>query len=137
MAICALLPYPLSCFPINILKESNIPNVHIHRRGMAIYAGRDVSKLKNKGGKWKYVSSVSPRTSNAPPLTPASQIHERARYAVYSCQILAVQVCGLWLGVAFLRPVKSMANTYSLNRSLFMWYMWRIGDVDVSVMQKS
>lgn len=29
----------------------------LHRRGMAAYAGRDVAKLKSKGGKWKYVPS--------------------------------------------------------------------------------
>jgi len=27
-----------------------------HRRGMAAYKGRDVNKLKAKGGKWKYMS---------------------------------------------------------------------------------
>ncbi|KAG9190750.1 DNA-3-methyladenine glycosylase II [Alternaria panax] len=26
------------------------------QRGMAVYAGRDVNKLKNKGGKWKYMT---------------------------------------------------------------------------------
>jgi hypothetical protein len=30
----------------------------VHRRGMATYIGRDTSKLKNKGGKWKCVSPV-------------------------------------------------------------------------------
>ncbi|RAR11625.1 DNA glycosylase [Stemphylium lycopersici] len=62
------------------------------QRGMAIYAGRDVNKLKNKGGKWKYMSE---------------------------------------------QEMLSTASKFSPYRSLFMWYMWRIGDVDVSVMQKS
>jgi hypothetical protein len=31
---------------------------------MATYMGRDTSKLKNKGGKWKYVSSPSPSAHN-------------------------------------------------------------------------
>jgi len=26
------------------------------RRGVAIFLGKDVAKLKNKGGKWKYCS---------------------------------------------------------------------------------
>jgi DNA-3-methyladenine glycosylase II len=26
------------------------------RRGIAVYQGKDVAKLKNKGGKWKYCS---------------------------------------------------------------------------------
>ncbi|CBX92219.1 predicted protein [Plenodomus lingam JN3] len=30
-----------------------------------------------------------------------------------------------------------IASKFSPYRSLFMWYMWRIADVDVSVMQKS
>lgn len=29
---------------------------HDIRRGMATYMGKDVSKLKAKGGKWKYMS---------------------------------------------------------------------------------
>lgn len=35
-----------------------------YRRGMAAYVGRDVSKLKNKGGKWKYVPPSSPLFSS-------------------------------------------------------------------------
>ena len=33
-------------------------NMLMCRRGMAVYAGRDVNKLKSKGGKWKYVISL-------------------------------------------------------------------------------
>ncbi|KAF1834975.1 DNA glycosylase [Decorospora gaudefroyi] len=62
------------------------------QRGMAVYAGRDVNKLKNKGGKWKYMSE---------------------------------------------QEMEAMAAKFSPYRSLFMWYMWRIVDVDVSVMQKT
>jgi DNA-3-methyladenine glycosylase II len=35
--------------------DTNI-NLGCNRRGMAAYVGRDVSKLKAKGGKWKYMS---------------------------------------------------------------------------------
>jgi DNA-3-methyladenine glycosylase II len=42
------------------------------RRGMAIYIGRDISRLKSKGGKWKYVQPPSrfPLTTKPPFLTP-------------------------------------------------------------------
>ncbi|ORY09373.1 hypothetical protein BCR34DRAFT_372896 [Clohesyomyces aquaticus] len=58
---------------------------------MATYIGRDISKLKAKGGKWKYMSEAD---------------------------------------------MLSIAAKFSPYRSLFMWYMWRICDVDISVMQK-
>ncbi|OTA23676.1 hypothetical protein BTJ68_13082 [Hortaea werneckii EXF-2000] len=59
------------------------------QRGMAAYKGRDVGKLKAKGGKWKYMTEKE-MLETAEPFRP-------------------------W-------------------RSLFMWYMWRIEDVDVDVM---
>ncbi|KAI9798310.1 MAG: 3-methyladenine DNA glycosylase [Piccolia ochrophora] len=61
------------------------------QRGMAAYVGRDVSKLKAKGGgKWKYMSEKD-------------MLDISAKFAPY--------------------------------RSLFMWYMWRIEDVDVTAVQ--
>jgi DNA-3-methyladenine glycosylase II len=61
------------------------------QRGMATFMGKDVSKLKAKGGgKWKYMSEQD-------------MLQHSAKFAPY--------------------------------RSLFMWYMWRVEDVDVSVMQ--
>ena len=61
------------------------------QRGMAAYMGKDVSKLKAKGGgKWKYMSELD-------------MLEHSAKFAPY--------------------------------RSLFMWYMWRVEDVDISVMQ--
>ncbi|KAF2745636.1 DNA glycosylase, partial [Sporormia fimetaria CBS 119925] len=59
------------------------------QRGMATYVGRDVSKLKSKGGKWKYMPE---------------------------------------------KEMLDIAAKFSPYRSLFMWYMWRIEDVDVSVL---
>ncbi|KAF2690782.1 DNA glycosylase [Lentithecium fluviatile CBS 122367] len=60
------------------------------QRGMATYMGRNTSKLKAKGGKWKYMGE---------------------------------------------QEMLSIASRFSPYRSLFMWYMWRIEDVDISVMQ--
>jgi len=31
-------------------------DVKLDRRGVAVYLGKDVAKLKSKGGKWKYCS---------------------------------------------------------------------------------
>ncbi|KAF2872558.1 DNA glycosylase [Massariosphaeria phaeospora] len=59
------------------------------QRGMAMYVGKDVSKLKSKGGKWKYMSE---------------------------------------------KDMLELAAKFSPYRSLFMWYMWRICDVDISVL---
>ena len=62
------------------------------QRGMAAFFGKDVKKLKAKGGgKWKYMSEQDMLDKSAP-------------FAPY--------------------------------RSLFMWYMWRVEDVDVDVMQQ-
>ncbi|PVI07860.1 DNA glycosylase [Periconia macrospinosa] len=60
------------------------------QRGMATYMGRDTSKLKSKGGKWKYMGE---------------------------------------------QEMLSIASKFSPYRSLFMWYMWRIADVDINVLQ--
>ncbi len=63
------------------------------QRGMAAFTGRDVSKLKAKGGgKWKYMSE---------------------------------------------KDMLEHSEKFTPYRSLFMWYMWRVEDVDVSVMQNN
>jgi len=60
------------------------------QRGMAAYMGKDVAKLKNKGGKWKYMSEED-------------MLNISAKFVPY--------------------------------RSLFMWYMWRIEDVKLDVLE--
>lgn len=62
------------------------------QRGMAAFAGRDVSKLKSKGGgnKWKYMSE---------------------------------------------QDMLDMAAPFSPYRSVFMWYMWRVEETDVSTLE--
>ncbi|KAM0264461.1 hypothetical protein ACHAQJ_000652 [Trichoderma viride] len=61
------------------------------QRGMAAFVGRDVAKLKSKGGKWKYMSQ---------------------------------------------QDMVELSDKFSPYRSLFMWYMWRAEDTDVSTMGK-
>ncbi|RFU75992.1 dna-3-methyladenine glycosylase ii [Trichoderma arundinaceum] len=59
------------------------------QRGMAAFVGRDVAKLKNKGGKWKYMSE---------------------------------------------QDMVELSDKFAPYRSLFMWYMWKVEDTDVSSM---
>ncbi|KAG9951312.1 DNA glycosylase, partial [Aureobasidium melanogenum] len=62
------------------------------QRGLAVYLGKDVNKLKAKGGgKWKYMGSE--------------------------------------------KAMLEAAERFSPYRSLFMWYMWRLSDVDLSALQ--
>lgn len=62
------------------------------QRGMAAFMGKDVNKLKAKGGgKWKY-------------LTEQAMLENSEKFAPY--------------------------------RSVFMWYMWRVEGVDVSVVEQ-
>lgn len=61
------------------------------QRGMAAYVGRDVKKLKAKGGgKWKYMSE---------------------------------------------KDMLETAEKFRPYRSLFMWYMWRVEDVDTAAVE--
>ncbi|KFY05207.1 hypothetical protein O988_00191 [Pseudogymnoascus sp. VKM F-3808] len=61
------------------------------QRGMAALAGRDISKLKAKGGgKWKYMSE---------------------------------------------KDMLEMAEKFAPYRSVFMWYMWRVENVDTAVLE--
>ncbi|KAL5000693.1 DNA glycosylase [Aspergillus recurvatus] len=59
------------------------------QRGCAAFLGKDVSKLKAKGGKFKYMSE---------------------------------------------KEMLELAAKFAPYRSLFMWYMWRVEEVDVTVM---
>lgn len=61
------------------------------QRGMAAFVGRDVSRLKAKGGgKWKYMSE---------------------------------------------KEMVEIAEDFRPYRSLFMWYMWRVEDVDTVALE--
>ncbi|KAE9377853.1 HhH-GPD superfamily base excision DNA repair protein [Stipitochalara longipes BDJ] len=60
------------------------------QRGMAALMGRDIGKLKSKGGKWKYMSE---------------------------------------------QEMEEIAGKFKPYRSVFMWYCWRVEEVDVSTME--
>lgn len=78
-----------ACFGLKRLDILSTGDLGV-QRGMAAFYGKDVKKLKAKGGgKWKYMSEQD-MLEKSQPFTP--------------------------------------------YRSLFMWLMWRVEDVDVSVM---
>ena len=75
---------------------------------MAAFMGRDVNKLKAKGGgKWKYMSEKD-------------MIDHSAKFAPYR------------------QVESSSNEWQSLIgcRSVFMWYMWRVEGVDVNVVEQ-
>ena len=79
-----------ACFGLKRLDILSTGDLGV-QRGMAAYFGKDVKKLKAKGGgKWKYMSEQD-------------MLEKSAIYAPY--------------------------------RSLFMWYMWRVEDVDIAVLE--
>lgn len=81
-----------ACFGLKRLDVFSTGDLGV-QRGMAAFAGKDVSKLKAKGGgKWKYMSE---------------------------------------------KDMLEGSEKFRPYRSLFMWYMWRVEDVDVSVVEGS
>jgi DNA-3-methyladenine glycosylase II len=72
--------------------------------------GKDVAKLKAKGGKFKYMSEKD-------------MLELAAKFAPYrygNDQTLDAAIASHCI--------------LTLTRSLFMWYMWRVEDVDITVM---
>jgi len=77
-----------ACFALKRMDIFSVGDLGV-QRGMAVYAGKDVGKLKSKGGKWKYMSQ---------------------------------------------NEMLGIANRFVPYRSLFMWYMWRMEDVNVEAL---
>ncbi len=76
---------------------------------MAAYMGKDVNRLKNKGGKWKYMSEKE-------------MLDHSAKFAPYR--------------FVYGKKTEPTSTDDRLEfRSLFMWYMWRIEDVNVDAIQ--
>ncbi|KAI4723135.1 3-methyladenine DNA glycosidase [Aureobasidium sp. EXF-10727] len=80
-----------ACFDLKRMDVFSTGDLGV-QRGLAVYTGKDVNKLKAKGGgKWKYMGSEQ------------AMLDAAAKFSPY--------------------------------RSLFMWYMWRLSDVDLSALQ--
>ncbi|KAM0524048.1 hypothetical protein ACHAPE_001303 [Trichoderma viride] len=91
VAVRGLGKWTVEMFAFFALKRMNVFSLGDLgiQRGMAAFVGRDVAKLKNKGGKWKYMSE---------------------------------------------QDMVELSDKFKPYRSLFMWYMWKVEEVDVSTM---
>ncbi|UKZ75216.1 hypothetical protein TrVFT333_002891 [Trichoderma virens FT-333] len=79
-----------ACFALKRMDVFSLGDLGV-QRGMAAFVGRDVAKLKSKGGKWKYMSE---------------------------------------------QDMVELSDKFTPYRSLFMWYMWKVEETDVSTMEK-
>lgn len=78
-----------ACFGLKRMDVFSLGDLGV-QRGMAAFVGRDVGKLKSKGGKWKYMTE---------------------------------------------KEMEELAAPFAPYRSVFMWYMWRVEETDVSTME--
>uniref|UniRef100_A0A8H7NFX8 HhH-GPD domain-containing protein n=1 Tax=Bionectria ochroleuca TaxID=29856 RepID=A0A8H7NFX8_BIOOC len=78
-----------ACFALKRMDVFSLGDLGV-QRGMAAFVGRDVAKLKSKGGKWKYMSE---------------------------------------------KEMSELSEQFAPYRSLFMWYMWRVEETDISTLE--
>lgn len=78
-----------ACFALKRMDVFSLGDLGV-QRGMAAFVGRDVAKLKSKGGKWKYMSE---------------------------------------------KEMEEISDRFRPYRSVFMWYMWRVEETDVSTLE--
>lgn len=78
-----------ACFGLKRMDVFSLGDLGV-QRGMAAFVGRDVAKLKSKGGKWKYMSE---------------------------------------------QDMIEFSDRFTPYRSLFMWYMWRVEETDISTLE--
>ncbi|KAK1700739.1 DNA glycosylase [Colletotrichum godetiae] len=79
-----------ACFGLKRMDVFSLGDLGV-QRGMAAFSGRDVAKLKAKGGgKYKYMSE---------------------------------------------KDMTEMASPFAPYRSVFMWYMWRVEETDISTLE--
>lgn len=78
-----------ACFALKRMDVFSLGDLGV-QRGMAAFVGRDVAKLKAKGGKWKYMSE---------------------------------------------KEMEEISGRFTPFRSLFMWYMWRVEETDISTLE--
>jgi DNA-3-methyladenine glycosylase II len=78
-----------ACFGLKRMDVFSLGDLGV-QRGMAAFVGRDIAKLKAKGGKWKYMSESD---------------------------------------------MKQLSDQFAPYRSVFMWYMWRVEETDISTLE--
>lgn len=94
IAVRGLGKWSIEMFLLFAMKRMNIwSNGDLGvQRGLAAFVGKDVAKLKAKGGKWKYMSE---------------------------------------------EEMVKISDKFEPYRGLFMWYMWRVEDVDIDAVQNT
>ncbi|ROT41511.1 DNA glycosylase [Sodiomyces alkalinus F11] len=78
-----------ACFALKRMDVFSLGDLGV-QRGMAAFMGRDIAKLKAKGGKWKYMSE---------------------------------------------KEMLEISERFAPYRSVFMWYMWRVEETDISMLE--
>ncbi|ETS81762.1 hypothetical protein PFICI_06764 [Pestalotiopsis fici W106-1] len=78
-----------ACFALKRLDVFSVGDLGV-QRGMAAFIGKDVNKLRNGNGKWKYMKQAD---------------------------------------------MEAMAEPFRPYRSVFMWYMWRVEETDISTLE--
>ncbi|KAK6189367.1 cell wall protein Ecm33 [Pestalotiopsis sp. IQ-011] len=78
-----------ACFALKRLDVFSTGDLGV-QRGMAAFIGKDVNKLRNGNGKWKYMKQAD---------------------------------------------MEAMAEPFRPYRSVFMWYMWRVEETDISTLE--
>ncbi|KAI1113031.1 DNA glycosylase [Nemania sp. NC0429] len=79
-----------ACFALKRIDVFSLGDLGV-QRGMAAFVGKDIAKLKSKGGgKFKYMSEAD---------------------------------------------MQALSDQFKPYRSLFMWYMWRVEETDISTME--
>ncbi|KAL2757977.1 hypothetical protein ACRALDRAFT_1061247 [Sodiomyces alcalophilus JCM 7366] len=79
-----------ACFALKRMDVFSLGDLGV-QRGMAAFMGRDIAKLKAKGGKWKYMSE---------------------------------------------KEMLEISERFAPYRSVFMWYMWRVEQTDISTLER-
>ncbi len=110
---------------------------------MAAYKGKDVAKLKSKGGKWKYMSEAD-MLEVAAPFAPYRCVTFSVRYLPLPSPPIPSQSSSKPVSLQVLRSVQKIVEfsqdfghadrSFGEYRSLFMWYMWRIEDVNLDAL---
>jgi DNA-3-methyladenine glycosylase II len=78
-----------ACFALKRLDVFSVGDLGV-QRGMAAFEGRDVARMRSKGGKWKYMAR---------------------------------------------KEMEATAAKFAPYRSVYMWYMWRVEETDISTLE--
>lgn len=113
-----------ACFGLKFMDVFSLGDLGV-QRGMAAFSGRDVAKMKNsKAGKWKYMNEKG--------MAGASEKKKKMKRKKKNNAYLHGSE-GLLMTV--LTDMTELSDRFKPYRSLFMWYMWRVEETDISTME--